>query len=178
MFDEREDSSLRIIPPRTGNTGRSANLNGHHYERQVSLALEDLGYGVLRPEKGRKTHNFRNLSLSGPYPFYAYKVQCMPHLWKHRRGQEADHIAYHPQKLPNGLLIECKSQTQGGSVDEKLFVKVENMKLFPGIKMMMLGGAFDNRFWEDFVPFLKDQAGPDFHIGRLDEMMKVLRQLA
>jgi hypothetical protein len=43
--------------------------------------------------------------------------------------RKCDFAIYHPEKWPEGLLIECKWQQMGGSADEKFPLAVLNIKM-------------------------------------------------
>jgi hypothetical protein len=46
----------------------------------------------------------------------------------YRDSMTLDFYIYHPTKYPDGLILECKFQDGGGTVDEKLHFTVASLK--------------------------------------------------
>lgn len=71
--------------------------------------------------------------------------------------QNCDFIVYHPQKWPKRLIIECKWQQSGGSVDEKYPYLVLNIqKQYTCPTIVILDGS---GYKKGGAKWLRDQAG-------------------
>ena len=102
-------------------------------------------------------------------PIFAEQFQIGQDVYgKNRR---VDFILYHPQRLPNCLVIQCKWQASSGSVEEKYpfeVLSIGNNK-FETI-IVLDGGGYS----EGAESWLKEQAGKDnlLHVLSLGEITK------
>lgn len=103
--------------------GATANLNGDILERQIETLLYSKGYQLYaQPGKrwmARQYRKFENL----------YGVP-----WR------LDFFVVHPERYPDGLAIETKWQSVGGSADEKLHFAVRSLEALPIPGVLLIGG--------------------------------------
>ncbi len=107
--------------------GSTANRNGDILEHQIEALLQKKGYiaGILDGMGyARQYRKFSNI----------YGVP-----WR------LDFFVVHPGKWPDGLAIESKWQSSGGSADEKLFFAVRSLEALPCPGVLIIGsdGARD-----------------------------------
>lgn len=97
-----------------------ANYTGTVLEKFVLSRFADRGYNFVPVTKFTPAR-FLN------QPIFTRKF----HVGKSIYGTEqyCDFIAYHPQRWPDNLIIECKWQQSKGSVDEKYPYLVLNINL-------------------------------------------------
>ena len=111
--------------------GRMANSNGSHLERNVSILLAECGYQEVKihPENRHK-------------PYYIPQERTLFRSI-YDTPLKVDFYVWHPQKYPSGMIIECKSQTAKGSVDEKFPYTILSLEsnLVPFILIIDGGGA-------------------------------------
>ena len=111
--------------------GRKANNNGRYFEQLISQSLRSRGYVECRvaPNPARS-------------PFFV--PQCTG-LFESIYGipMRVDFYVWHPDKFPQGLIIECKYQETNGSADEKFPYTVANLKKagIPTILLLIGDGA-------------------------------------
>ena len=92
-------------------SGQRANRHGKQLERFTAEELEDAGYEPVWPVY------FIFALRDMDQPVYAEQVEVGRDIYgKNRR---VDFLLFHPQKYPNGLVIQCKWQAVGGTVDQK-----------------------------------------------------------
>lgn len=111
--------------------GRKANNNGRYFEQLISQSLRSRGY------------------LQYPVaPNPAYKPFFVPQfkgLFESIYGipMTVDFYVWHPDKFPQGLIIECKYQETNGSADEKFPYTVLSLKKtgIPTILLLIGEGA-------------------------------------
>lgn len=92
--------------------GAKANLTGNRLERFIEHNLIDYGFAKVA-DKIALTNAMHSLSK----PSYASQVNIGQTIY----GTDliCDFLLFHPQKWPEGLVIEAKWQQVGGTVDEK-----------------------------------------------------------
>ena len=131
------------------NTGRRANRSGQHLESFVAGLLDDLGYAEA------SSRLFFNL-CEQQQPIYAYECYAGETIYGGRR--RVDFILHHPVKHPKCLVIQCKWQTSGGSVDQKYPYEVLsiNANSYPSI-IILDGGGYS----AGAERWLKAQAGKE-----------------
>ncbi len=92
--------------------GAQANLTGNRLERFIENNLIDCGFAKVADKiaLSNAMHRFSK-------PSYASQVIIGQTIY----GTDlvCDFLLYHPQKWPEGLVIEAKWQQVGGTVDEK-----------------------------------------------------------
>ena len=92
-------------------SGQRANKRGRHLEDFVAALLDESGYEHIIPPW--LVYAMRDMNQ----PVYAKQVEVGRDIYgKIRR---VDFLLFHPYRHPNGLVIQCKWQASGGSVDEK-----------------------------------------------------------
>lgn len=91
-------------------SGSIANSNGFNLEDTVENILKRDGYTEI------KSKNFISFS------------QVVIGTTIYETIRKCDFILFHPEKFKNNLILECKWQQSGGSVDEKYPFLVLNIK--------------------------------------------------
>lgn len=98
--------------------GQSASLNGVALEALVAKILTGYGYAMLATIPPHQTA-----------PFFVQQHREKGRFQSiYKKEMKIDFFVFHPEKYPNGLLLECKRQTTGGSVDQKLPYSVLSLK--------------------------------------------------
>ncbi|MCY4537681.1 MAG: hypothetical protein OXE52_05550 [Chloroflexi bacterium] len=114
--------------------GGRANMTGNRLEQVIESCLMDCGY--------EKYPNKRELGLmaEAEKPVYCTQVTIGNNIYD--TALKCDFLLFHPQKWPNGLVIEAKWQQVGGSVDEKYPFLVLSIRksLFETILLLDGGG--------------------------------------
>lgn len=100
--------------------GAQANLTGTRMENHIELSLLDCGY-VKLAEKYALVNDIKSLTQ----PSYARQVQIGKTIYG--TNLKSDFVLFHPDKWPEGLVIEVKWQQRGGTVDEKFPYLVMNI---------------------------------------------------
>lgn len=97
--------------------GATANKNGKFFERKVVQLLLGKGFLHIDGLQKRKILKGKLSSVNGGLPWVSQQVGGR---YKNMYGGNmiVDLIGYHP-KLPEGFVIEMKTQNTAGSVDEK-----------------------------------------------------------
>ena len=92
--------------------GAQANFTGNRLERFIEHSLVDCGFAKVA-DKIALTNSMRSFTK----PSYASQVSIGHTIY----GTDlvCDFLLFHPQKWPEGLVIEAKWQQVGGTVDEK-----------------------------------------------------------
>lgn len=92
--------------------GAQANYTGNRLERFIEHSLVDCGFAKV-PDKMAFTNSMDSFTK----PSYASQVNIGHTIY----GTDliCDFLLFHPQKWPEGLVIEAKWQQVGGTVDEK-----------------------------------------------------------
>lgn len=92
-------------------SGKRANRHGKHLEDYVAGELTDAGYEAVWPPF--LIWAMREMSQ----PVYAAQVEVGRDIYGKMR--RVDYLLFHPLKHPRGLVIQCKWQSVGGTVDQK-----------------------------------------------------------
>ena len=129
------------------NTGKRANRAGKQLAEFVENLLQDYGY-----VKVSGSHFFALCELEQPI----YASECNTGKTLYGGTRRVDFILYHPVKWSECLVIECKWQSGGGSVDQKYpyFVSSANLNEQPAL-FVVDGEGYSGRSKE----WLQSQAG-------------------
>ena len=108
-----------------------ANSNGKHLEEKVSILLSECGYQKIKPHPEVR---------SEPY-YIPQELTLFRSIYDTQL--KVDFYVWHPQKYPNGMVIECKSQERKGSVDAKFPYTILSLEsnLVPFVLIIDGGGA-------------------------------------
>ena len=90
--------------------GLHAHQSGKRLENYVAEVLDDLGYNRVQSKL------FFDLKDQAENPIYARQCFAGTSLYDSRR--RVDIILYHPKKWTDCLVIQCKWQSEKGTVDE------------------------------------------------------------
>ena len=91
--------------------GLHANQSGKRLENHAAEVLDDLGYSKVLSK------HFFDLKSRVGNPIYARQCYAGTSLYGRRR--RVDIILHHPEKWKDCLVIQCKWQSEKGTVDEK-----------------------------------------------------------
>lgn len=107
--------------------GATANHNGDILEHQIEALLQKKGYRV---------GDLNGIGYARQYRKFT-NIYGAP--WR------LDFFVIHSEKWPDGLAIESKWQSSGGSADEKLFFAVRSLEALPCPGVLIIGsdGARD-----------------------------------
>lgn len=100
----------------TTSGGATANATGFNLEAYVANVLAGEGYEDMKGSSQEKHQAFMNRASIGGRQ-YGYQVLVGPTIYGTPRT--VDFVVYNPDIFPRSLIIECKWQQSGGSVDEK-----------------------------------------------------------
>lgn len=131
------------------NTSNRANRAGDQLAGFVENLLQDYGY-----VKVTHARFFALRSLEQPI----YARECYTGKTLYGGNRRVDFILYHPVKWSDCLIIECKWQARGGSVDQKFPYFVETINLNPHQAIIVLDG---DGFSRNSTKWLKEQAGKE-----------------
>ena len=109
--------------------GTTANLTGNNLQDFVEHALQKKGYGYIDKKKFKP-------ALYLEQPIYTKQFDVCQSIYN--KTLKCDFILYHPEKHPDCLVIECKWQQVGGSVDEKFPFLVLNIQTKSPYKTLIL----------------------------------------
>ena len=129
------------------NTGKRANRAGNQLAEFVENLLQDYGYVKVTPIRF-----FALCSLEQPI----YAKECHTGKTLYGGSRRVDFILYHPVKWSECLVIECKWQSGGGSVDQKYPYFVSSANLNPQPAIFVVDGDGYSRL---SGKWLKNQAG-------------------
>jgi hypothetical protein len=134
----------------TISSGTKANITGNRLEKFVEQALQDAGYIEFL---GHKLQVFDNRKTIGGKQ---YLKQLRVGETIYSTSRKCDFFIVNRDKFENDLIIECKWQQSGGSVDEKYPFLLHNI-VKTGIPTVILldGGGFKRAA----MKWLKDQVG-------------------
>lgn len=113
-------------------SGSIANSNGLNLEDTIENILRRDGYTEI------ESKNFISFSQVAEQPIYAKQVIIGKTIYETTR--RCDFILFHPEKFKDNLIIECKWQQSGGSVDEKYPFLVLNIKKLSIDTIIILDG--------------------------------------
>jgi len=128
-------------------SGKRANRTGKVLETFAAGVIEDSGYQAV---SSNRFFALRELEQ----PIYAPQCEIGSDIYGKRR--RVDFILYHPQRWTGNLVIQCKWQASGGSVDEKYPFEVLSIQLNQYDTIIILDGAGYSKGAEQW---LKSQAG-------------------
>jgi hypothetical protein len=115
--------------------GFLANKQGKQLEDFVKNILESLDYQYIEKDK------FIVAASALEQKFYTMQLEVSKSIYSvdnFRHTVNADFVLYNPDLDEKYFIIECKSQTSSGSVDEKYPYLNENIKLFPWKTIIVL----------------------------------------
>ena len=113
--------------------GRTANTTGDNFEGFIAQTLQRKKYAYIEPAKFAP-------AMYLDQPIYSHKVKIGENIYGVQ--SEFDFAIYHPQKHPQGLIIEVKWQQARGTTDEKLPFLVMNIQYkYPFKTILILDGA-------------------------------------
>lgn len=113
--------------------GKTANKTGFNLEKFIEDTLRRLEYTPIEPQKFRPAMYLKQ-------KIYSHKVRYGENLYG--LHSEFDFAIYHPEKHPDGLIIEAKWQQSGGTVDEKFPYLVLNIQTkYPHKTIVVLDGG-------------------------------------
>lgn len=130
---KKMNSSSEIIPV----SGKKANTTGNRLEKFVQEALRERGYAEFWNHKAQAFANRK--SIGGKQ--YLRQLPVGETIYETVR--KCDFFIINRDKFPNDLVIECKWQQIGGSVDEKYpFLYFNIIKTgIPTVVLLDGGGA-------------------------------------
>lgn len=131
------------------NTRNRANRAGDQHADFVDNLLQDYGY-----VKVTRDRFFALCDLEQPI----YARECYTGKTLYGGNRRVDFILYHPVKWSNCLILECKWQARGGSVDQKFPYFVDTINLNSQQAIIVLDGHGSSR---NSTKWLKNQAGKE-----------------
>jgi hypothetical protein len=124
-----ENKTAQVVLP----SGKVANVNGDELEVFVEAILLRKGYQFIQRNKFSP-------AIYLEQPIYSRQVDIGESIYQTKLY--CDFHIYHPQKWPQGLIIESKWQQSVGSVDEKYPFLVLNIKQkYPAKTIVLLDGG-------------------------------------
>ncbi|MEC7163473.1 MAG: PD-(D/E)XK nuclease superfamily protein [Pseudomonadota bacterium] len=111
--------------------GGRANQSGRSLEKMVEGLLLGHGYGKVSKREIQK-----HIIAGEP----VFTTQYMIGQTIYNTDLKIDFFVYHPSKFPDGLIIECKWQQAGGSVDGKYPYLVANLLKNQKASVIVLDG--------------------------------------
>lgn len=129
--------------------GANANKTGRVHEEEVASILKNCG------NYQEVDRNSFDILKSNGVPIFARQYSLKSHgLYSKKRGIRCDFILYHPEKHPNGIVIEAKYQKFSGSVDQKIVYLVKEVKSCYGYGTILVfdGDGFADGMYTDFLP--------------------------
>lgn len=128
--------------------GLHAQQSGKRLENYVAEVLDDLGYSQVQSKL------FFNLKNHVENAIYAR--QCFAGTSLYGRRRRVDIILYHPKKWTDCLVIQCKWQSEKGTVDEKYPFEVLSTNKNPYPTIIILEGT---GYRPESEEWLRSQAG-------------------
>lgn len=140
--------------------GTQANYTGNALEQYVEHRLVQAGYVRVRPQQFNPS-NYIGQAIYTRHYHAGTSIYNTPIF--------ADFAIYHPKKWPESLIIECKWQQVGGSVDEKYPYLVLNIQYhYPFSTILLLDGGGYKRGAEEWI---RSQVGS----GRLRQVFNMVQ---
>lgn len=128
--------------------GTTANKTGISLQDFVEHTLRKNGYDFIERKKFIPAKYLEQ-------PIYTTQLEICKSIYD--KPLKCDFILYHPQKHPDCLVIECKWQQVGGSVDEKFPFLVLNIQTKSSYKTIVL---LDGKgFSQGAINWLKEHIG-------------------
>lgn len=146
--------------------GTQANRTGNQLESHVEHALHEHGY-TLFPD--HKKQLFANREAVGGKQ-YGRHVLVGPSIYESPRI--VDFLVINKDKFPDGLVIECKWQESGGSVDEKYPFLCYNIYRTGVPTIILLDGGGYRKAAETW---LRGQAGEDRAVWKVWNLMEFMK---
>lgn len=113
--------------------GKTANKHGGNLEKFIEDALRRAGYSYIESSKFIPAMYLKQ-------PIFTHKLRHGQNIYELQ--SEYDFAVYHPEKHPEGLIIEVKWQQSGGTVDEKFPYLVINIQTkYPYKTILILDGG-------------------------------------
>ncbi len=139
------------------------NRMGSNLEQSVERLLLQAGYDAV--PSAPLFFALRDLDQA----IYARQCETGRDIYGHRR--RVDFILYHPRKWPDSLVIQCKWQASGGTVDEKFPFEVLSLNADGGPAIIVLDGGGYRRGAEQW---LRGQAGNNrlIHVFSLGDFQR------
>lgn len=109
--------------------GRQANRNGRVFEEQIAQRMRSEGYCQLT-----------ELPKTFEFPFFVAQLRGR-FVSIYGAPMRVDFFVWHPEKYPDGLVIECKYQETNGSADEKFPYTVANLRKTGVSAILLLMGS-------------------------------------
>ena len=146
--------------------GLRANQSGKRLENHVAEVLDDLGYSRVQSKL------FFDLKSHAENPIYARQCFAGTSLYDSRR--RVDIILHHPEKWTDCLIIQCKWQSEKGTVDEKYPFEVLSINKNPYPTIIILEGT---GYRPKSKEWLRSQAGKGkllhvYSLGEFDRFAK------
>ncbi len=132
--------------------GNKANKTGATLEVFVKRLLQDNGYTEFAGDKKQLFSDRK--SIKGKQ--YACQVPCGTSIYETKR--KCDFLVTNSSKFADCLIIECKWQQVGGSVDEKYPFTVQNIIKIGTPTIILLDGA---GYKQKAMEWLKKQVNVD-----------------
>lgn len=152
----------------TTSSGTHANKTGNRLELFVKQALVDYGYKEFW---NYKEQVFENRKTVGGKQF-ACHVSVGKTIYETKRI--CDFLVINRSLFPEGLIIECKWQQSGGSVDEKYPFLLYNIIKTGVPTILLLDGGGYKKAAEKWI---KDQANPMRALTRVLNMAEFQREV-
>lgn len=115
--------------------GKTANKLGQQLESMVEKITKDLGYEYVC------TNKFFLAAKALNQKIYTKQLQVSESIYSTDDKKyycKADFVIFNPKNNMRYLIIECKSQTSSGSIDEKYPYLNENIKQYPHKTIIVL----------------------------------------
>lgn len=146
--------------------GLHANKSGKRLENHAAEVLDDLGYSKVLSK------HFFDLKSRVGNPIYARQCYAGTSLYGRRR--RVDIILHHPEKWEDCLVIQCKWQSEKGTVDEKYPYEVLSIGENPYPTIVILEGT---GYRPESGEWLRSQAGKNnlihvYDLGEFDRFAK------
>lgn len=156
--------------------GQNASLSGRDMEDMVEDRLKRAGFRLLdAPEKRALTAGSKTLEDLGDR-WYTRHVKLFPGLYGVKLF--LDFFVYLKDQHPHGLIIECKSQEQAGSVDEKYVYTVLSLKKMTKEHRAPSWLVFSGSGVRPCaMEWMRNQNNATFRVMTEGEMRKMVRQL-
>lgn len=139
--------------------GKTANKTGVNLEKFIEDTLKRLGYTFIESSKFAPAMYLKQ-------PIYSHQVKMGTNIYGLQN--EFDFAVYHPEKHPEGLIIEAKWQQSQGTVDEKFPYLVINIQTkYPYKTVLVLDG---NGYRKGAEKWVRSQVGNDLiHVFNMAE---------
>ncbi|HEY9669398.1 MAG TPA: PD-(D/E)XK nuclease superfamily protein [Coleofasciculaceae cyanobacterium] len=121
------------------NQGGRAVISGNVLEKTVEVILQSHGYVEICRDLPKKRR--RDWLVYSSHPPKRYAKQVYIGLGIYGTDIYVDFYIFNDVAFPTGLIIECKWQQSGGSVDEKLpYLNLNIQNCYPSPAMVLIEG--------------------------------------